>query len=128
MRLTPEEQVQANIVDMLRRYYAVEIHFAGNTRVARLVARQIRKVLGARKSWMDLIVLAPGPIAVWFEVKAPADPLLGTKRKTPVEKGQRELIGKLRGWGHNVHVVYSPRETADVLATYGIRPGRALPC
>ena len=65
-------------------------------------------------------------MTVHFEVKAPKDPLLGTTRKTPLEKGQKELIGKLQEWGHRVHVVYSPREVVDVLAGYGIRPRIAL--
>lgn len=124
--LSPEERVQAKIVDMLRRYFEVEVHFAGNTRIGSIAARRIRKILGSRKSWMDLLVLAPGGVTVHFEVKAPKDPLLGTKRKTPVERGQKELIAKLREWGHRVHVVYSPREVADVLAGYGVRPRVAL--
>ena len=124
--LSPEERVQAKIVDMLRRYFEVEVHFAGNTRIGSIAARHIRKILGLRKSWMDLLVLAPGGVTVHFEVKAPKDPLLGTKRKTPLERGQKELIAKLQAWGHRVHIVYSPREVADVLAGYGVRPRVAV--
>ena len=124
--LTPEERVQASIVDMLRKYFDVEVHFAGNTRISSIAARRIRKILGARKSWMDLVVKAPGGITVDLEVKAPKDPMLGTKRKTPLEPGQKELIAKLQEWGHHVHVVYSPRDVVAVLATYGIRPTRVF--
>ena len=45
---------------------------------------------------------------------------------TPLERGQKELTGTLREWGHRVHVVYSPGEVTDVLAGYGVRPRVAL--
>ena len=50
-------------------------------------------------------MLAPGPVTVWLEVKAPKDPLLGTKKKTPLSREQKQPIPKHQAWGHNVHVV-----------------------
>ena len=46
--LSPEEIVQAKIVDMLRKYFDVELHFTGNTRLGSIAARRIRKMLGSR--------------------------------------------------------------------------------
>ena len=120
--LSPEEIVQAGIVDMLRTSYDVETHFTGNTRIGSIAARRIRKVLGSRRGWKDLVVLAPGPVTVWLEVKAPKDPYLGTKKKTPLSADQKELLPKLQEWGHNIHVVYSKAEAAEVLAGHGIHP------
>lgn len=90
----------------------------GPTRLGSIAARRIRKILGSRAGWKDLVVLAPKAVTVWLEVKAPKDPLLGTRRKTPLSREQKELIPKLQAWGHKVHVVYSVREVLDVLAGY----------
>ena len=41
---------------------------------------------------MDLIVLEPGGAPIHSEVKAPKDPLFGTKEKTPLPREQKKLI------------------------------------
>ena len=45
---------------------------------------------------MDLLLLAANGVTAHFEVMAPKDPLLGTKKKTLLERGQKDLIARLR--------------------------------
>ncbi len=94
-------------------YPTALVHFARNeiNKSGRSIARELARAtrLGAKKGFPDLMVLFPGAVTVFLEVKAPGN------YPTPE---QREMHARLEGLGFPVAVVRSIDDVRQAFARW----------